>query len=730
MEYGREHQLIKQRKMKTKRTYHLLLSVFTFPLLIGSVLLGFSSCKDEIDASNLVTKTEATIGDYLDSVAAYSDYMEILSVVRTGEGSNTSSLASMLSAYGNYTCFAPNNEAIRKYVLQVTDSVTDDWRVLYDTDSVAIIDLAKNSIIDNGDARAYSIADFPTDGGAFGLPNLNDRMLTCLLDSTGSYVINGMASVDRLDVQLGNGYVQGVNTVITLSTSSVFDLIAAAPNMKVMATLLRETGWADSLIRFRNDENYSTDGYPETERYQSDIQTGLPIAQHRYYGFTGFVETDDVYERELGVTLQPDLAGNISNFDVVLDKLREKCQDAYGTADADDLTSPDNAINRFVAYHFLDGSITYNRLVHHCNEFGYEPGTDLGNPQLTNLSVDVWDFYTTMGKYRRLVKVLQDAEETEHPIYLNRYREYNNGRSGNYRHATPEPEVRGAMVYAQNVYTDEAGVQQTLENNAENGYYYPIDDLLIYDSEVSTNVLNDRLRFDITTILPELWSANIRGAAGSFFTRDYFKNIVNVSDESNIFYLMSGVSGGGSGRPWSDYQGDELIINGVYDFTIKLPPVPREDSYELRFALNMNPRRGMAQIYFGEDPYEMQPTGLPLDLRIMNTDNMNTPSLDIFAIYPWEDDVEDEQTNLTTERNLRNQGYMKAPNYFWSGNNQIVRGIPGASRRIITTQRMEPDKNYYIRFKSALEDPMGQFVVDYIEITPTWMVNQNEEDIW
>ena len=686
--------------MKTKRTYHLLLSVFTFPLLIGSVLLGFSSCKDEIDASNLVTKTEATIGDYLDSVAAYSDYMEILSVVRTGEGSNTSSLASMLSAYGNYTCFAPNNEAIRKYVLQVTDSVTDDWRVLYDTDSVAIIDLAKNSIIDNGDARAYSIADFPTDGGAFGLPNLNDRMLTCLLDSTGSYVINGMASVDRLDVQLGNGYVQGVNTVITLSKSSVFDLIAAAPNMKVMTELLRQTGWGDSLLRFRNDENYSTDGYPESQRYQSDREDALPIAQHRYYGFTAFVETDDVYERQY-----------------------------YGSEDAEDLTSPDNAINRFVAYHLLDGAITYDGLVHHCNEFGYEPGTDVVNPQLTNLSVDVWDFYTTMGKYRRLVKVLQDAEETEHPIYLNRCREYNNGRSGNYRHATPEPEVRGVMVYAQNVYTDETGVQQTLENNAENGYYYPIDDLLIYDSEVSTNVLNDRLRFDITTILPELWSANIRGAAGSFFTRDYFKNIVNVSDESNIFYLMSVVSGGGGGI-WSDYQGDELIINGVYDFTIKLPPVPREDSYELRFGLNMNPRRGMAQIYFGEDPYEMQPTGLPLDLRIMSTDNMDPPSLDIFAIYPWENDVEDEQTNLTTERNLRNQGYMKAPNYFWSGNNQIVRGIPGAGRRIITTQRMEPDKNYYIRFKSALEDPMGQFVVDYIEITPTWMVNQNEEDIW
>lgn len=338
--------------MKTKRSYHILLSVFTFPLLIGSVLLGFSSCKDEIDASNLVTKTEATIWDYLDSVAVYSDYADILEVVRTGEGSNTSSLASMLAAYGNYTCFAPSNEAIRKYVMEVTDSVTDDWRTLYETDSVAIIDLAKNSIIDNGDARAYSVADFPTDGGAFGLANLNDRMLTCTLDTTGQYVINGMAGVDRLDVQLGNGYMQGVSTVITLSTSSVFDLIAAAPNMKVMTELLRQTGWGDSLLRFRNDENYSTDGYPESQRYQTDIPTGLPIAQHRYYGFTAFVETDDVYERELGVNLQIDIAGNISNFDAVLEALRNRCSQYYGSEDAEDLTSPDNAINRFVAYHY------------------------------------------------------------------------------------------------------------------------------------------------------------------------------------------------------------------------------------------------------------------------------------------------------------------------------------------------------------------------------------------
>ena len=33
-----------------------------------------TGCKDEVDASNLVTKTEATVWDYIDSVAIYCDH--------------------------------------------------------------------------------------------------------------------------------------------------------------------------------------------------------------------------------------------------------------------------------------------------------------------------------------------------------------------------------------------------------------------------------------------------------------------------------------------------------------------------------------------------------------------------------------------------------------------------------------------------------------------------------
>ena len=51
-------------------------------------------------------------------------------------------------------------------------------------------------------------------------------------------------------------------------------------------------------------------------------------------------------------------------------------------------------------------------------------------------------------------------------------------------------------------------------------------------------------------------------------------------------------------------------------------------------------------------------------------------------------------------------------------------------RKIFYTGTLDPDETYYIRFKSALEDANGQFTIDYFEYTPTFMVNQNEEDIW
>ena len=144
-----------------------------------------------------------------------------------------------------------------------------------------------------------------------------------------------------------------------------------------------------------------------------------------------------------------------------------------------------------------------------------------------------------------------------------------------------------------------------------------------------------------------------------------------------------------------------------------------------------SPKRGMAQIYFGEDPDNLPPAGLPIDMR-QSTDN--NPNI------PWVEDTGDEVTDRENDRNMRNQGYMKGPKYYMVCNGlgsqggtplRDTHGAAASLRRILTTQRLEADKTYYLRFKSALDQRDAQFFLDYFELVNSSVYNGTEpEDIW
>lgn len=72
----------------------------------SSVLL--TSCKENIDESNLYTFTGETIEDFL---ANRSDEFSSFNYILTRIGYDK-----ILSAYGMYTCFAPNNDALKVYI--------------------------------------------------------------------------------------------------------------------------------------------------------------------------------------------------------------------------------------------------------------------------------------------------------------------------------------------------------------------------------------------------------------------------------------------------------------------------------------------------------------------------------------------------------------------------------------------------------------------------------------
>ncbi len=696
-------------------------------VLLAGMAAGLSSCKDEVDESNLVTKTEATVWDYLDSVAIYSDYAALLEEVHTGDGkeANSSSLASFVSGYGNFTVFAPDNDAMAAYALERTGGASSDWHQLSQEDKLFI---AYNSILDHGDDEAYAWADFPTTG-TFALGTLDKRLLTVELTEDNEFIIEGTATVVNPDIKLKNGYIHGVDHVIAPSRSTVADLIGAADNLKIFSLILGRTGWTDSLSVPYEDPNFSTDGYPESAVYQSG-QDASALVEERYNAFTVFVEPDSLLtlpESEGGwaIDLQLDEAGDVANPDEVLAQMEQRAAQTYGSTNLGQYTDPQNPLNRFVAYHLLDGAMAYNKLVMHMNEFGYDPGTNSFDPQLTRLSVDVWDYYTTMGQTRCLLKVTQngDLEDGVYPIYLNTAREYNDGRDGDYKVVSITR--RGQKISPTN---GTHGI-----NSAVNGFYYPIDGILLYDDEVKNTALRGRLRFDLATLTPELWSTNLRGRSRSYFTNEYFKNIINVAEDSKIFYLKNPWTT----STWYDYQGDEWMLQGIFDATFRLPPVPVAGTYELRMGISTNDLRGMAQIYFGENPDNLPPTGLPIDLRVNPTGfagftNYKETHPEIYAVIPWELDTDDEDQNRTIEKNLRNAGYLKGPQYYdGCGTSIPARGNYGCLRRIITAQYMEPGKTYYVRYKTALEATDGQFFMDYFELCPSYVYNGAEpEDIW
>ena len=675
--------------------------------LLATMSMGLVSCKEEIDESNFAIKSELTAADFIEADENFSMAKSIFNRVRLGNSEGASPIMSVLTARGNYTVFLPTNDAIKTFLgengVATIEELNEEQANL----------IAKSCIIDHDEDNAYETADFPT-SGSFDKPNLSDRLLSCTMDSSSHYLINNECLVIDEDNEVSNGFVHVVNRVVAPSALTLDKLISEADNMKVFSYLMKKTTWADSLYK-NLDISYEDPDRPIT--FNLNNVAPFTNAQHRYIGYTAFVEPDSIYESQFGLKVELDEEGNIVNGDQFVEKVLQFAQTHYGSNDVDSLHYASNPLNRFVAYHLVHGKMAYNKLNHHNNEYNYKFGNDWKNPQRSTMPTNVWDYYTSMGEYPRLVKITQVGDggfeqDQEHNIYLNRISKYANGPEEDYMELSCDR--TGVLISATNGNAD---------NNALNGYYYPINQLLVYDESLATMLSNERIRIDVCAMLPELISNNFRGDIYRSFEIGYFDNISREAPDTKLLYLMC--PGGG----WSDYQGDEFMVSGLYDFTMKLPPVPKDGTYEIRMGVAHNSLRGMCQIYFGADPDRLMPAGLPYDMR--QPGEPNNPAI------PWIADGDDWQLNYEIDRNLRNQGYMKGPQYFHVTGNDVsmpVRQRPApwsCLRRIITVAYMEADKDYYLRFKTALKKTDSQFFMDYFEFASTNVYNgPTAEDIW
>ena len=162
------------------------------------------ACSEDVDTSARYVFKYENVLTYLQKHEAYHEYADILTKVKIGKYSS-STVAQLLGVRGNYTVFAPTNQAIHNYLQTLVDEELisePSWDAF--TDSAKLDSIRKvivfNSIIDGGDERDnfYYVSDFPeADKGEFILGNLFDKKLSVSrFADPDSLCINGDCPID------------------------------------------------------------------------------------------------------------------------------------------------------------------------------------------------------------------------------------------------------------------------------------------------------------------------------------------------------------------------------------------------------------------------------------------------------------------------------------------------------------------------------------------------------
>lgn len=687
--------------------------LFILPLLTVAILW---SCKENVDVSARYVFRDFTIADYLSRHEQYSEYYHLIGETNVSEISKTTVLQ-LLTARGHYTVFAPTNEAIQAYLQELCDQKIiseSSWEGFRDTirrDSIRKL-LVMSSIIDSGDdGEIIQTWDFPIAQNAEILrPNMYDRKLTVSYgEGVDDVRVNGVnIDADNRDIPALNGVIHSMHGVVVSNSNTLGDFISDVVSEKkegfyVSCMLAQAVGLRDTLSYIEDDayRKCYIEQHIKTEHYDG------VIPPHRYYGYTFFAETDDFWSRTLGMP-----ALDIQVEDVV-DWLDQNGYYPQAIRNKD-YHSEDNLLNQFVTYHLLPVRLAADRLVLHRNEYGFDPTQ-------RNLTVAMAEYYTTMGK-RRLVKLYESAESGG--VHINRFPVLDNGRHGTYHELYCLPQRTGILV---------GTAVAAAQGNLSNAMVYPIENLLIYDQATRENLGKERIRFDLTAMFPE--ATNNGGRIGN--TRIFgFPNDVEYRylddawlTESCNFFVNTG--GTPDSRGFCTYFGDEMASRGITDLTLRLPPVPTEGVYELRYGITAaDNNRGIFQFYWGKNRLGLPAMGIPLDLR-MGGQYYSTPQGQFLSHMGWEPDTDDDDYNTEVDKTLRNHGFMKGANIHSTGSD-TGRTLQSQIRRIIIREPMKPDETYYLRLKSCLDYENVYLVLDYFEYCPKEVYDNPEtpEDIW
>ncbi len=711
-------------------------------LTLTTLLFIISSCKEDIDTSARYVFTEYTVASYLEAHAEYSQYVELTKQVPVSMRSK-SSVYQLLTARGNYTCFALTNKAIDQYLQGLVeeglisepswDAFTDDNK----RDSVLKV-VVLNTVIDGGDTeeQRYTTSLITTFGNGkenaeFPLPNIYDHKLTVSTKAKNDTIfLDKECPMDPIncDIPAINGVLHKLHKVIAPKDESCARYLQVILDEKregylMFAKAVQACGLLDTLSKVR-DEVYETlyqtgqipdmDNYMDKGGYDMTNIAGDPNAyapEHRKYGFTLFCETDEYWQSQ---GIDPAASGAVEKLQEWIASHNMYLSDG-GYAVNTNYASPKNMLHQWVAYHILPMRIPANKLVYHCNELGYS----LSSPGRYTLPVMEW--YPVYGG-DRLIKIYESAESNG--IYLNSFPERNNGILDDGHEGYCAPEKRGILI--------QTSGPMTVTSDIVNACIYPIDKPLAYTDVTRDDLGKERIRFDLFSLFPEAITNGIRRADSpqGKWQHVYIPKNYQYFDNMKLMNLQTEfIHYNGYKAAWANYCQDEDKAFGQFDIRFKLPPVPVRNTYEFRYKLLATAARGIVQVYFGSDPEKLPVAGIPINM----TYNVERFFGEGASWGDLSDSGKDEDQIIDIDHKLRNHGLMKATKHETELNSSTARSKNNCSRQIIVRQTLDPNETYYVRFKTVQPDlQRPELYLDYFEYCPKEIYDSPErpEDIW
>jgi len=642
--------------MKNMRILTFLYAAF-LSAAVGSGLLFTSCVNDNLNSSTpYYSSNELLVGQYLSSRPTLSEFTHIL---------DTTGVLGLLDAYGKYTCFIPCDSAMKNYYASKGKTSMNDF-TMEELKKICYNHIIKGDTIATGD---FSVGPLSTMSMSERFVNIDFSLVD------GTILVNGNCPIIEKDIRVHNGYVHIISKTLEPSELKLGEKIAQDTKFSLFAQAMDITGYAkimnDAIVE---DASYDPKNCSWSIKTYNIMEE---IPQHRKFGFTVLMESDSTLANYMDCSLCPDGVKTIDDLKNLAKYYYSK--DFEGTysdgVNVDDTKDPRNYLNRFVAYHCMNRTLPSSRFIN-----DYDCPTQIK-------TFDMYEFIETMLS-NTLIKVKKDRNYGL-TFFLNMWDETNIN----------------------------TGVQFTkdIDNDAINGFYHEIDKPLVYSRDVVGNISSHRIRMEASSFFREFATNNMRGnnptaeniagKAHRYIIPDGYCEGLKCSATTRFTYLnANGI--------YEDWQGDEIYVEGTYNFSIVTSPIPA-GTYEVRMSYQPTEWRGIAQLY-----WDSIPCGIPLNLALLANDpevGWVLPGSDLQDVDGYEND-----------KMMHNRGYLKgAASYkcfipLYYDVTKTARTSIKSLRRVLGTYTFsKASKHTFTVIGLGSSGGDIQFMLDYLEFVPT-----------